>query len=92
MDQKETNLERLIALAREAEEILGTHLDSHDVRHACAVARGYLDLARSYNEPVNVQDVERVLARMRTALHLKTPDHDSDHSVAPPDSLITCCE
>jgi hypothetical protein len=69
MDNPETKrLDRLIALAEEAERILAQSIGSHDIRHACAVARGYLDLARSYNEPVNVEDVERVLARMRALL------------------------
>ena len=63
-----THLDRLIALAEEAEQILARSIASHDIRHACAVARGYLDLARSYNEPVNIEDVERVLERMRAAL------------------------
>jgi hypothetical protein len=58
-------LARLIALAAEADQILARSLGSHDIRHACAVARGYLDLARYYNEPVNVADVERVVERMR---------------------------
>ena len=60
-----SQLERLMALAEEAEQILAQSIGSHDIRHACALARGYLDLARSYNEPVNIEDVERVLARMR---------------------------
>ena len=60
-----SQLERLMALAEEAEQILAQSIGSHDIRHACALARGYLDLARSYNEPVNIEDVELVLARMR---------------------------
>jgi hypothetical protein len=63
-----SKLDRLIALADEADRILAQSIGSHDIRHACAVARGYLDLARSYNEPVNVEDVERVLCRMRALL------------------------
>ena len=69
-------LNRLIALADEAERILAQSIGSHDIRHACAVARGYLDLARSYNEPVNVEDVERVLCRMRALLRSKPADRD----------------
>ena len=69
--QKTSQLERLIALAAEAEEILAKSIRSHDIRHACAVARGYLDLARSYGEPVNIEDVERVLVRMRATLRSK---------------------
>jgi hypothetical protein len=69
MDSPETSrLERLIALAEEAEQILAKSIGSHDIRHACALARGYLDLAREYNEPVNIEDVERVVERMRAAL------------------------
>ena len=68
MDQPASQIERLIALAKEAEEILARSIGSHDIRHGCAVARGYLDLARSYNEPVNVEDVERVLSRMRALI------------------------
>ena len=63
-----SKLERLMALAEEAEQILARGIPTHDIRQACAVARGYLELARSYDEPVNVEDVERVLARMRAAL------------------------
>jgi hypothetical protein len=68
MEHPASQLERLIALAEEADKILARSVGSHDMRHACAVARGYLDLARSYNEPVNVADVERVLRRMRALL------------------------
>ena len=68
MTPTSTHLDRLIALAEEAEQLLALSIASHDIRHACAVARGYLDLARSYNEPVNIEDVERVLERMREAL------------------------
>lgn len=38
------------------------------MRHACAVAHGYLELARSYGEPVDIEEVERVIARMRATL------------------------
>jgi hypothetical protein len=62
---KPSDIDRLIALAEEAERIVAQGIGSHDIRHACAVARGYLDLAVSYNEPVNVEHVEEVLARMR---------------------------
>ena len=73
MDQPETSqITRLIALVAEAEAILAKSIASHDIRHGCAVARGYLDLARSYGEPVNIEDVERVIARMRAALGSKT--------------------
>ena len=73
MDQpKPSQIDRLIALAEEAERILAQSIASHDIRHACAVARGYLHLALSYNEPVNVENVEEVVARMR-ALVKETP-------------------
>lgn len=69
MEKSETSdLTRLAALAEEAEQILARSFGSHDIRHACALARGYLDLALFHQEPVNVADVERVLARMRGAL------------------------
>ena len=69
-----SQLDRLIALADEADRLLAQSIGSHDIRHACAVARGYLDLARSYNEPVNVEDVERVLCRMRAMLSANPPE------------------
>jgi hypothetical protein len=68
MQHPASQLDRLIALAAEADQILARSVGSHDIRHACAVARGYLDLARSYNEPVNVADVERVVRHMRALL------------------------
>jgi signal transduction histidine kinase len=74
MPSTSAHLERLIALADEAEQLLARSIASHDIRHACAVARGYLDLARSYNEPVNIEDVERVLERMRELLRLSRPN------------------
>jgi hypothetical protein len=60
-----SNLDRLIALVEETELLLERSLQSHDVRQACAIARGYLDLAQSYGEPVNVEDIERIVARVR---------------------------
>jgi hypothetical protein len=83
MDPSETTrLDRLTALADEAEQILASSIASHDIRHACAVARGYLDLARFYNEPVNVEDVERVLVRMRAALEIKSADSSTGSEVS----------
>ena len=61
-------LDRLVKLAAEAEQILARGITSHDVRHACALARGYLELARSYDEPLKTEDVERLMARIRSAL------------------------
>lgn len=72
-------LDRLIELAAEADQILARSLGSHDIRHACAVARGYLDLARYYNEPVKVEDVERVVARMRVLLSTSDTPPEETH-------------
>jgi hypothetical protein len=58
----------LVAVAAEAEQILERGIATHDIRHACALARGYLELARSYGEQVSVEDVERVLDRLRSAV------------------------
>ena len=74
-----THLDRLIALAAEADQILERSLGSHDIRHACAVARGYLDLARYYNEPVKVEDVERVVERMRALLSAADSPPEDTH-------------
>lgn len=75
MDQsKPSQIDQLIALAEEAERILAQSIASHDIRHACAVARGYLDLALSYNEPVNVERVEQVVARMRALVGPTPPE------------------
>ena len=75
MDQpKPSQIDRLIALAEEAELILAQSIASHDIRHACAVARGYLDLALSYNEPVNVEHVEEVVSRMRALVRGAPPE------------------
>ena len=71
MDDTDTpELDQLIALAEEAERILAKSAGSHDIRNACALARGYLDLARYYHEPVRVEDLERVIARIRSLLDL----------------------
>ena len=69
-------LDRLVALAAEAEVILSRGVASHDIRHACALARGYLELAREYDEPLKTEDVERVLVRFRAALAECKPDED----------------
>lgn len=74
-----THLDRLIALAAEADQILARSLGSHDIRHACAVARGYLDLARYYNEPVDVADVERVVERMRALVSTSDSPPEDTH-------------
>ena len=59
-----TTLQRLLALAHEAEQILSQTVASEEVRDAFAIVRGYLDLGRLYGEPVNVDDLERMLARI----------------------------
>jgi hypothetical protein len=74
MDHPETTpLDELVALAEEAEKILANSIGTHDIRHACALGRGYLDLVRHYHEPLKVEDVERVIARMRSLLALDKP-------------------
>ena len=71
MDDTDTpELDQLIALAEEAERILAKSVGSHDIRNACALARGYLDLARYYHEPLRGEDLERVIARIRSLLDL----------------------
>jgi hypothetical protein len=77
MDDSATpELDELVALAEQAERILASSSGSHDIRHACALGRGYLDLVRHYHEPLKVEDLERVIARMRTLLGLNTPNHE----------------
>ena len=69
MDDSDTpELDQLSALADQAERFLTDRLDTHDIRQACALARGYLDLARYYHEPVKVEDLERIIAKMRVLL------------------------
>lgn len=68
-----SKLERLMALVEEAEQLLARGIPTHDIRQACAVARGYLELALSYDEPVNVEDVERVLEKMRSTFVARKP-------------------
>jgi hypothetical protein len=69
MDDSATpELDQLVALAEQAEKILANSVGTHDIRHACALGRGYLDLVRHYHEPLKVEDVERVIARMRALL------------------------
>ena len=69
-----STIERLKGLVDEAEQIVATGMavatgmTRHDLCQACAVARGYLELARQYDEPINTEDVERVLTRMRAML------------------------
>ena len=81
-DQNPSALDRLVSLAAEAEQILARGIASHDIRHACALARGYLELALSYGEPVSMENVERLLARLHEALEAKLAsapnDDDSD--------------
>lgn len=68
MIPEQTTLERLLALATEAERILAFTMASEEIRDACAIARGHLDMVRLYGEPLNIDDVERVLARIGGAI------------------------
>jgi hypothetical protein len=63
-----TTLDRLLALAAEAEQILAQTVASEEVRDAFAIVRGHLDLGRLYGEPINVDDLERVLARIASSI------------------------
>lgn len=64
MNQESSTLDRLLALAAEAERILAHTVASDEIRDACSIARGHLDLVRLYGEPLNVDDVERALAQI----------------------------
>ena len=59
-----STLDRLLALATEAEQILAQTVTSEEVRDAFAIVRGYLDLGRMYGEPIKVDELERLLARI----------------------------
>jgi hypothetical protein len=59
-----TTLDRLLALFVEAEQVLPQAAASEDLRDAFAIVRGYLDLGRMYGEPVNIDDLERMMARI----------------------------
>ena len=65
MNQDPTStLDRLLALATEAEQLLAHTVTSEEVRDAFAIVRGYLDLGRMYGEPIKVDELERLLARI----------------------------
>lgn len=69
MNQDPTStLDRLLALAAEAEQILAQTVASEEVRDTFAIVRGYLDLGRIYGEPVKVDDLERLLARIGSSI------------------------
>jgi hypothetical protein len=69
MNQDPTStLDRLLALAAEAEQTLAQTVASEEVRDAFAIVRGYLDLGRMYGEPVKVDDLERLLARIASSI------------------------
>lgn len=68
MIPEQTTLERLLALAAEAERILAYTMAPDEIRDACSIARGHLDMVRLYGEPLNIDDVERVLARIGSAI------------------------
>jgi hypothetical protein len=59
-----TTLNRLLALFAEAEQILPQADASDELRDAFCIVRGHLDLGRLYGEPVNVDDLERMMARI----------------------------
>ena len=67
-------IDQLLAFAVDAERYFtaSTNLVQREigqhVRDACAVARGYVDLARLHGEPVNIDDLERVLVRIANAI------------------------
>jgi hypothetical protein len=63
-----TTLDRFLALAAEAEQLLAQSVASEGVRDAFAIVRGHLDLGRLYGEPLNVDDVERLLARIVSSI------------------------
>src|SRR5687768_7448535 len=63
-----STLDRLLALEAEAEQILGQTVASEEVRDAFAIVRGYLDLGRMYGEPIKVDDLERLLARIASSI------------------------
>jgi uncharacterized membrane protein YccC len=63
-----TTLDRLLALAAEAEQALAQTVASEDIRDAFAIVRGHLDLARLYSEPLNIDDLERILARIANSI------------------------
>jgi hypothetical protein len=69
MNQESTStLDRLLGLAAEAEQILAQTVASEEVRDAFSIVRGYLDLGRLYGEPVQVDDLERLLARIASSI------------------------
>lgn len=63
-----STLDRLFALAAEAEQILAQTVASEDVRDAFAIVRGHLDLGRMYGEPIRIDDLERLLARIASSI------------------------
>jgi hypothetical protein len=63
-----STLDRLLGLAAEAEQILAQTVASEEMRDAFAIVRGYLDLGRLYGEPVQVDDLERLLARIASSI------------------------
>ena len=69
MNQDPTStLDGLFALAAEAEQTLAQTVASEEVRDTFAIVRGYLDLGRMYGEPIQVDDLERLLARIASSI------------------------
>lgn len=74
MSQDSSPIEQLLAFAANADRyltqsstLMQRELEQH-VRDACSVARGYVDLVRLHNEPVNIDDLERVLVRIANGI------------------------
>jgi hypothetical protein len=75
-------LDRLVALAAEAEQIIAKGIVSHDIRQVCAVARGYVELARSYGEPISMEAVEGLLVRLNAGLKTALAGSGGDETAA----------
>jgi hypothetical protein len=63
-----TTLDRLLALAAEAEQILAQTVATDEIRDAFSIVRGHLELGRMYGEPLNIDDLERILARIANSI------------------------
>lgn len=70
-------LEKLEKLELELEDKLGRTGSDHPIRNALSVARGHLELTRLYEEPLAVEDVERMLVNAADAL----PDRKFAHAI-----------
>lgn len=68
MTQETTLVDRFFALMAEAERMVAFSVGSEHVRDCCAIVRGHLDLVRLYGEPINVDEIERVMARIASEI------------------------